>query len=213
MKPRRIAALAAAAAAALLPLLWGCSDEGPCEPRWAVVTDIDETLTATNGEWLAQVSEPTHDPVMRPDANALMSAYAELGYCIAYVTARGEDITLPDGRTARDATRDWLVDHDFPFEEALLFLAPDTTISGSLTVERKAAAMEELQAEGWSLEHAYGNADTDIEAYRAVDIPDDRIYLVGRLAGTMGVVPVPDDEAFTAHLAEQMPTVPEPTCH
>jgi phosphatidate phosphatase PAH1 len=52
---------------------------------------------------------------------------------------------------------------------------------------------------------AYGNADTDIEAYQNVGIPDDRIFLVGKLAGQMGVEPIPTSEAYGAHLpiAEQ----------
>src|SRR5688500_8683552 len=78
-----------------------------------VATDIDETLTVSNDEWDAQVDDPTHDPVMRPDADTLLRGYAGLGYRIVYITARYEGFELLDGRSATEATVDWLVAHDF----------------------------------------------------------------------------------------------------
>ncbi len=54
-----------------------------------LVTDIDETLTTLDSEFLAQLADPTYVPEMRPDANTLMQGYYALGYRILYVTARG----------------------------------------------------------------------------------------------------------------------------
>src|SRR4051812_10555050 len=40
--------------------------------RAAVVTDIDETLTTDDNEFLYQIADPSYDPAMRPDADTLM---------------------------------------------------------------------------------------------------------------------------------------------
>ena len=55
-----------------------------------MITDIDETLTTSDAEWLMQIIDPSHDPAMRPDANTVMQANDEAGYSVFYVTARGE---------------------------------------------------------------------------------------------------------------------------
>jgi hypothetical protein len=61
-------------------------------------------------------------------------------------------------------------------------------------------------SESQDLLAAYGNAESDIQAYHDVAIPT--IWLVGALAGTMGVDGIPDDEAYEAHLAAL--EIPEP---
>lgn len=187
-------------------------DTGPCASTRSVVTDIDETLTTLDAEWFKQISNPSHDPAMRPDADTLMNAYADLGYDVIYVTARGEDSTLSDGTPARDATADWLVAHGFPYEEGALFLAPGIGAVGDSAVEYKTGVLLDLQADGRVFDYAYGNATSDIEAFQAAGIPDDVIFLVGELAGEMGVKPIPDEEAYTAHIEAWMPGVPEALC-
>jgi hypothetical protein len=201
-------------------LLLGCGDSEktadsaavPCVSFRGVVTDIDETLTTTDGEWLSQLADPTHDPAMRPEANALMQAYADQGYGIFYVTARGEDAQLADGRSAREATRDWLVDHDFPVDEDRLYLADGIGALGDSAVAYKSGVIDDLGTDGWSFDWAYGNADTDILAFQASEIPNDTIFLVGELAGTMGVEPIVDGDAYAAHRAVQEPRIIATDC-
>ena len=176
-------------------LLLGCPEPEPCVPMQAVFTDIDETLTTADQEWIDQLLDASHDPAMRPDAEGVMGAYADLGYGVFYVTARGDGATLDDGRTAREATLDWLEDHGFPVSDDRVFLA-----------EGPAAD------QGWEAAWAYGNAETDIEAFIEAGIAADRTFLVGELAGTMGVQPLPDEEAYTEHLADHLPTVEEASC-
>lgn len=204
--------------ALVLPLLLaGCpgdkEDSGACVPLFAVYTDIDETLTTADEEWMAQLMDPTHDPAMRPEADRLMQDYAARGYTIFYVTARGEDTSLSDGRTARQATFDWLQSHGFPGGEETVYLAPGFGVTGDDAVEYKAGVVDALSADGWDAGYAYGNADSDILAFQAAGIPDDRIFLVGELAGTMGVQPILDEEAYAAHREAWMPQVPEVACH
>jgi phosphatidate phosphatase PAH1 len=190
----------------------GDDSQAPCVPPYAVFTDIDETLTTTDEEWLAQLGDPAHDPAMRPGADALMQGYAERGYAVFYVTARGEELELSDGRSARQASEDWLVAHGFPYAEGQLYLAEGLGALGDSAVEYKSEVIMDLEAEGWQADWAYGNADTDILAFQAAGIPDDHIFLVGELAGSMGVQPIVDEDAYEAHITEQLPEVGEVAC-
>lgn len=187
-------------------------DSAPCVPPWGVFTDIDETLTTSDQEWLDQIADPTHDPAMRPDADLLMRGYAERGYTVFYVTARGEDVALSDGRSARQATSDWLDAHGFPWSEDAVFLAEGIGVYGDAAVEYKSGVILGLAEEGWQPAWAYGNAESDILAFQAAGIPDDHIFLVGALAGTMGVEPILDDDAYSAHLEHQLPLVESVSC-
>lgn len=56
------------------------------------------------------------------------------------------------------------------------------------------------------------DVDTDIEAFLNIAIPAEDVFLVGDLAGTLGVSPVTDEDAYAQHILDQMPTVPEATC-
>ncbi len=164
----------------------------------AIVTDIDETMTTADSEWLAQLADPTHDPAMRPEANELMWEWHERGYRIFYVTARGEDFPLLDGSSSREATMAWLDAHDFPYEsEQDVFLS-------SAFIEfdpagYKTEVLSGLQDQGFELVYAYGNADTDIEAYKAVGIPNAEQFLVGDLAGTLEVTGITNEDAYANH--------------
>lgn len=182
--------------------------DGPCE---FLVTDIDETLTTSDNEFVAQIIDATHDPAMRPSAVELLQAYADLGYRIVYVTARGSDVMLPDGRNGQEASEDWLTAHDFP--EGDVFLHPGLPAVGETASTYKAEVVAGLIAEGGEAAWGYGNALTDIEGFRAGGVADDRLFLVGELAGTVeGVGAITDDDAYTTHLAEHLPTVAEAGC-
>jgi len=188
------------------------SAEDGCEPTFLVATDIDETLTTSDSEWLSQLGDPTHDPAMRPDANTLMQAYADRGYRVVYITARGEDLGLTDGRTGREATWDWLAAHGFPGGPEDLWLAEGIGVSGEYAVAYKSEVLLGLQGQGYTSSWAYGNADSDILAFQAAGISDERIFLVGELAGTMGVQPIVDDDAYSAHMAAQLDQVDAVGC-
>ena len=189
------------------------TDTGDCTYRMAIVTDIDATLTTADSEWLAQIAVPSHDPAMRPDANTLMQDYAGLGYEVFYITARGEGLSLLDGTSARDATEAWLVAHAFPFDDTdNLFLASGVGAWGNSAASYKEEILQGLMDQGWRFMYAYGNAETDIEAFLAIGIDTDDVFLVGDLAGTLGVSGVTSDDAYTQHVADHMPSVPEASC-
>lgn len=176
--------------------------------RISVVTDIDETLTTLDAEYIMQIGDPSYDPKMRPDANTLMSDLAGLGYAIQYVTARGTDLPLSDGTTSTDATTNWLNEHQYPRFANDLHLYQGTFVTGDATRDYKIGVLMDLISQGYSFTYAFGNAQTDIEAYQAVGIPDDHIYLVGVLAGQLGVQPITDADAYTSFITTFIPTVP-----
>jgi phosphatidate phosphatase PAH1 len=168
-------------------------------PSCAVVTDIDETLTTDDLEFVYQVADPDHDPAMRPDANTLFAGFADHGYTVIYLTGRGEHLTLADGTTARAATEAWLDAHGFPWDDANLFLA-DTSLglSGEDAHVYKAGVLADLSAAGWPLDWAFGNAEADIEAYEDAAMAHDHVFLVGDLAGSMDVEAISNEDAYSA---------------
>jgi len=188
------------------------SSEAPCSPQKIVATDIDETLTTSDGEWLQQLGDPTHVPAMRPDAHTLMQGYAELGYRVVYITARGEDPVLLDGRSTREATWDWLTEQGFPGQPEDLFLADGIGVAGDAAVAYKSGVLGALDPSGSEAIWAYGNAETDILAFLEHGMDDAHIFLVGELAGTMGVIGLTDEEAYASHTPAQLAGVEPAEC-
>jgi hypothetical protein len=186
--------------------------DAACLVRMAVVTDIDATLTTSDAEWLAQIVLPSHDPAMRPDANTLFQDYAARGYEVFYITARGSGLFLLDGTSARDATAAWLQAHDFPYDPDNLFLSDGVGAWGTSAADYKTAILADLHAAGWRFIYGYGNSDTDVEAFLSSGIPAASIFFVTGDGPAMGVSSLPAADAYTQHIADHMPTVPEATC-
>lgn len=181
-----------------------------CDTRAAVVTDIDETLTTSDGEFLRQLGDVTYDPAERPDASEMIQAYSDLGYYIVYVTGRAQEGDIPDSdMTTTELTETWLVDHGFPIGEGIgeLHLFPPD--SGTL-VEYKADTVTALEDEGYEVAVAYGNADTDFESYSDAGLTEEQVFSIGRLAGAEGTTAIEGD-GYTGHLAEFVEPL-DPVC-
>ena len=177
----------------------------------AIVTDIDETLTLSDEEFTMQLQDGNYDPVERDDAAEMVNAYADLGYHVLYLTARAESfMTMVTDETAREATERWLDEHGFPNDEdtTTLILAPAFYVQDDDTIMYKAGAIDELTGMGYRFDYAYGNADTDIIAYDMAGIPKDATFTIGELAGEMDTVAI-EEEGYTQHVADHIPTVPE----
>ena len=181
-----------------------CVDELP-----AIVTDIDETLTLSDEEFLMQLMDGNYDPVEREGGAALIGGYADLGYRIMYLTARSETFMVQGtDETAREATERWLEEHGYPLDPdtTVLVLSPNVVV-GDATQTFKADALMTQQAEGWRFDYAYGNATTDIGAYADAGIDLAATFIIGEHAGEGGTVAI-DGEGWVEHTAEQLPTVP-----
>lgn len=188
----------------------GGTTAGACElEQPAIVTDIDETLTISDAEFIMQIGDGNYDPREREGGSELITAYAELGYRIMYLTARSEEIVLEvTGETAREATERWLVEHGYPTDPAttLVVLAPRFVFDAAAQ-EYKAAALMEQQAAGWRFDYAYGNATSDIGAYADAGIDPSVTFIIDEHAGEGGTVAV-QGEGWVEHAAAHLPTVP-----
>ncbi|MBT9554686.1 MAG: hypothetical protein IV100_01600 [Myxococcales bacterium] len=156
-----------------------------------VVFDIDGTLTTSDEELfkdvIADFFEPlfggTYVPTEYPSAVALTQAWAAKGYVLAYVTGRPYWLT--------GLTRGWLA--SLGFADAALRLTDsngEALPTSSGVAAYKTAHLASLQALGYVLVTAYGNAVTDIEAYANVGIPLDRTFIIGDHAGEGATMPL-----------------------
>ncbi|MCB9563961.1 MAG: hypothetical protein H6708_26495 [Kofleriaceae bacterium] len=144
-----------------------------------VVTDLDGTLTTGDGELLDQILDHDHVPAAYPGAAALTRALVRRGHVVVYLTGRPAAL-LP-------ATRAWLADGGFAAgpvhaADALRDVVPTDGGVGAY----KRAWLAGLQAAGYVLDAAYGNAATDIHAYAAVGIAPAATWIIGPHAGEGG---------------------------
>jgi phosphatidate phosphatase PAH1 len=181
-----------------------CGAAGP-----TVLTDIDATLTIDDLEIVKQLSTGTHEPIGREGGAELLRGYAERGYFVIYATGRSEEMTLAGtGETARDATMRWLRDGGYPVERATLYLAPTNAEAGGEPARvYKAARFREAASAGFEFRYAYGNAQSDIDAYADVAVPKEATFIIGPEAGKSGTVAV-SGEGWTEHAAQHLPDVP-----
>ena len=157
----------------------------------AVVFDIDETLTTSD---LQQVFDyiglTTADA--RPGAEQLVKEYMDRGYQPVYITARTY-------WQAKD-TREWLRDAvDLP--EYAMRTTLSNSISLTETAQYKTEVLQEFQAAGMEFVRAYGNADTDAEAFAAAGIPLADTYMIGENAGINGTQAI-HDEGYIQHISD-----------
>ncbi len=162
-----------------------------------VVTDIDETLTTADAEFLRQIGDPSYDPQLRPGSIELMNAWAEKGYKAIYLTARPHDFRVP--------TRGWLAAHGYPTGPVG---TATSLVVGDAAVAYKAAFIGQLVNDlGWSVVAAYGNADSDIQAYAQAGVPKSVTFVVGTLAGEDGTVAIEDGD-YSNHVATYVAAQP-----
>jgi phosphatidate phosphatase PAH1 len=140
-----------------------------------VVFDVDATLTTSDREVVEEVLKGKV-PEMRPDAPAVVQAYAKAGFFVAYVTGRPYLLLRP--------TKDWLRGHGFPESYLRVTDRSSDSIPDEEGVQRfKESALLELKAAGLALDQAYGNAKTDICAYLHAGLDPKRTFILGPHAG------------------------------
>ena len=132
--------------------------------------------------------------MMMGAANTLIQTWSMKGYPIVYLTARANEF--------RAETAQWLGQDSFPI---------GVTITGSNSSDAQAYKTTWLQRMvtdfGWDIVAGYGNADTDILSYQAVNIPDSQIFVVGPMGGDLGSTAIPNMD-FTAHIASYVDAQP-----
>jgi phosphatidate phosphatase PAH1 len=179
-------------------------------PSPAIVTDIDETLTTSDEEFIQQMLEPDYVPAMRPGSLELVKALYKRGYLVMYLTARAETLELMDGTSGREATEGWLVDMGFPMDpdRTEVVLAPSSLVGDEEgTAAYKRDAILDRVAAGWTFDFAFGNATTDASGYLEAGIPPDQIYMIGDHAGYQGTVAV-QGEGWTTLIETELAPLP-----
>jgi len=141
-----------------------------------VVFDIDGTLTESNADLISQVTDPTTEPRVVDDAAELTHLWHDRGYHIAYLTGRPFWLA--------NETRRWLAEHGFaPGSLRTTDRHRDSLPHQSAVGDYKIDYLESFGERGLEIVAAYGNSSTDIAAYRAVGIPEHRIFIRGPLGG------------------------------
>ncbi|MAQ15251.1 MAG: hypothetical protein CMN30_10720 [Sandaracinus sp.] len=166
-----------------------------------VGTTSDEVLNLagsplTQAQWLALL-DATIDPeaAMYEAADEVAWWYADRGFQPVYITGRPY---LYDG-----FTREWLADRAFP--AGPLFLVQDVVeVVPAYVDDYKERTMNTLQDRSFGIEHAYGNASTDVCAYARAGVDPAETYIIGDNGGTAceGYDPTQAIASYPEHLVE-----------
>ena len=169
-----------------------------------VVFDIDGTLTTGDFGLLRDLFYQSllrreFRPVAHPYAATLTKLWQQKGYRIAYVT--GRPLWL------RQMTEEWLKDAGFAtgtlhFTESRGATIPSVKGVGTY----KAAYLQSLRDKGYELDYAYGNATTDIYAYKKVQVR--RVFFLGTTieAGVESLI----EYAKHLDIVRALPDAPQP---
>jgi hypothetical protein len=156
-----------------------------------IVTDIDGTLTSEDAELYKQLDDLDYLAAMKGNADTLIQRWSAKKYPVVYLTARPH--------LFRADSISWLSTLHFP--EGAVITSNTLLISEEPTVSYKTAWMRRMTDDfGWKVVAAYGNALTDIDAYQAVHLSNERILIIGPNAGAMGTTAVLNDD-YEAHIA------------
>ncbi len=133
-----------------------------------VVTDVDGTLTESEtAEWRTLLSGPS--PAVQPGAPEALTALAERGYFLFYLTAR------PHWLHAR--THEWIAERDLPpgvVHTTLGF----TGALGSAALDFKVGELADLADRlGIVPTYAIGNKESDAEAFQTAGVAPERRLL------------------------------------
>ena len=160
-----------------------------------VVFDMDGTLTTSNSEisW-AYARElwdgDSADMAMYPSADKVATYYYQRGYEILYLTARPYWLS--------EKSYNWLVLRNFPF--GYMHTYEGTMPDGNLDAETfKKRYLKSLTDKGIKFEYTYGNALTDIAAYKSLGTPCNKIFIIGEHAGKDCSVAIP---SYPQHLED-----------
>jgi hypothetical protein len=132
------------------------------------IADVDGTLTTSETEEYASYALGTVSQV-NPDADKALALLAQHGYRPFYLTARPEFLV--------ERTREFIAQRGLPFgvvHTTLLALGA----TGPAAVTFKQAELDVIHGRGFSTPYAFGNTNTDAEAYFLCGVqPDDhRIF-------------------------------------
>lgn len=157
----------------------------------AVVFDIDETLTVSD---LEQILDYTGVEAAdaRPAAGVLVNEYIDRGYYPVFITARSYWYAK--------GSRAWLR-NTLNLPEFTLRTTFSNETGLNAAAEYKTEVINEMKDAGMEFFRAYGNADTDAEAFINAGIPLSNTYIIGDKAGIYDTVAI-TDPGYEAHISD-----------
>lgn len=176
--------------------------------RIAIVSDIDETMTTSDLEFLQQYADASYDPLERDGGCAMIRQLHDLGYFVFFVTARPADMDMGGtGKTSEQATNDWLVARRCPTGPRTLVTFAPELVYGETARNYKKATLQGFLAEGYDFRYAFGNAESDIDAYEDAGIPKAVTFIIGKEAGAKSTIAI-EGEGWRDFSDGFVPTVP-----
>jgi hypothetical protein len=131
------------------------------------VSDVDGTLTTSE---LAELGSTITGST--PDANdgaaEALKGLVTKGYRPVYLTARPE--------LSVQRTREFVEERSFPQGRIETSLASLVGLTGNKAVSYKSDALNRLVDKGFEIAYAFGNTDTDAQAYENAGIPSESRY-------------------------------------
>ncbi len=131
------------------------------------VSDVDGTLTTAE---LAELGSTITGSI--PDANdgaaEALKGLVGKGYRPIYLTARPE--------LSVERTREFVDQRSFPEGRIETSLAALLGLTGSKAVTYKSEALNRLVDKGFEIAYAFGNTETDAQAYENAGIPSESRY-------------------------------------
>jgi phosphatidate phosphatase PAH1 len=155
--------------------------------REAILFDIDGTLTLNDFEAVGDYLD-TGKARNYPYASDVVNAYVALGYQVIFLTGRPYWVT--------ETTRDWF-DNSGIKPWHLRTNANSDNLLDMQTQTYKVNYINYLKnTVGLNIVRAYGNAQTDINAYAETGIDANETYIIGENAGNNGTQPLADSYEY-----------------
>ncbi len=139
-----------------------------------VIFDIDGTLTTDDGEVFEEALLGA-TAMMHPGAAQVVQHYAAQGIQPLFVTGRPYPLQGPTLR--------WLEAQHVPAGALRTTDSFISTIPGQPVQDFKQAYLQQLQAAGYRIVAAYGNATSDICAYSEAGVDAEALFIIGPHAG------------------------------
>jgi LNS2 (Lipin/Ned1/Smp2) len=160
----------------------------------AVVFDIDGTLTISDSqvfkELFDKLLEHKYVPKAWPGALRVVNTWVSRGYLPVYITGRPGIL--------KQLSLEWLKSQGYP--PGPLFTTWDLNQSMPTVLgvaKYKMQLLGQLKTAGLVIAAAYGNAATDVRAYRAAGFDGEQIFVIGPNGGLEGSQPV---KSYLSHL-------------
>lgn len=149
--------------------------------------DTESVVFSIDGSFAANISFSGTDPKVRPGAVDVVRHWQDLGYLIIYVTAR------PDIQHYK--VTNWLAQHNFPL--GMCYFSDGLSRD---PIRQKTETLRHLTGnKSIKLQAAYGSIK-DIHMYASLGVPQNRIFIIGKIKNKFMNQAVFLQDGYASHL-------------